>query len=137
LKSIDDENAGKYRSIQVLISGDETLPPNAQNIPEEIKNLFNWYNSQKNILHPVDLAGEFHYRLVKIHPFIDGNGRIARLCINIILLQKSFPMIIIPLVRRAEYISSLHSTASFSDFQNFFRDIVLVNLKDYWRMIEE
>ncbi len=135
LQSIDEENAGKYRSVQVYISGDRELPPKASEIKNEIQQFFKWYNSVEKNMDPVLLAAKFHYKLVKIHPFIDGNGRLVRLCINLILMQKGFPMIIIPNIRRAEYIKSLNSENNYSDFEEFFADIVLVNLQDYWRMI--
>jgi Fic family protein len=136
LRSIDDENAGKYRSIQVFISGDNKLPSKSSEISKEMQNFLAWYIKNKDILHPVELAAKFHYKLVKIHPFIDGNGRLVRLCINLILMAKGYPMIIIPMVRRAEYISSLNSSQDYHIFEKYFQDIVLVNLQDYVRMIE-
>ncbi len=136
LKNIDDENAGVYRKIQVFISGDEKKPTAPADIHTEMEKLFQWYEEQKNKLDPVLLAAKFHYKFVKIHPFIDGNGRTVRLLINIILMQKDYPLIIIPAVRRAEYISSLNSTMSKEKFIHFFSDVVLQNLKDYLRMIE-
>lgn len=137
LQNIDEEHAGKYRTVQVFISGDTGLPPKASDLPQEMSAFFEWYNESKNVLHPVDLAAQFHYKLVKIHPFIDGNGRLVRLCVNLILMSKGYLMVIIPMVRRAEYISALNSSAKREVFEWFFADITLVNMQDYWRMIEE
>lgn len=134
LKNISDEDAGKYRKIQVYISGEEISPPDASEIPKLMEDLIQWYQENQNI-HPVELAAKFHYKFVKIHPFIDGNGRTIRILMNMILMRQSYPMIIIPNVRRSEYIQSLHSTKTFKDFYQFFTDIVKVNLQDYTRMI--
>ncbi len=100
--------------------------------------LMDWYSAslETRTLHPVLLASEFHYRFVKIHPFVDGNGRTARLIVNMILIAHGYPMVILPVVRRMEYISSLHSqTGGLHKFQNLYADIVHENLKDYVRMI--
>ncbi|MEA3304963.1 MAG: Fic family protein [Patescibacteria group bacterium] len=136
LRNIDDENAGRYRKITVGISGDDFVPTDPSNISQELQKLLSWYRDSKHSLHSVELACQFHYRFVKIHPFIDGNGRTVRVLINLILMQVGYPMIIIPVVRRAEYIQSLHSTAGYPDFQQFFYSVVEENLKDYLRMIE-
>lgn len=135
LKNIDDENAGKYRKIQVYISGDEKEPPVPEQINQKMQDLFTWFEENNDKLHPAELAAEFHYRFVKIHPFVDGNGRTIRILMNIILMQKEFPLVIIPNVRRAEYISSLNSAAPKAQFLAFFADVVHENLKDYLRMI--
>ncbi len=158
MQSIDDENAGKYRKIQVYISGDDHRPPKASEVAELMKELIVWYHSSLDKvssspllgdelyrrrrlgggLHPVFLSSEFHYRFVRIHPFVDGNGRTARLLSNLILMSHGYPMIIVPIVRRADYISALHSiTGGLDRFQAFYADIVHENLRDYIRMVSE
>ncbi len=136
IRGIDDKNAGKYRKIQVYITGEEKKLPSAFRVPSLMKKLFIWYNNNRN-MKVVRLAAEFHYRFVKIHPFIDGNGRIARLLANLILMRAGYPLIIIPIVRRMEYINALKSTTSKKKFINFFAKIVLENMKDYLRMIDK
>lgn len=82
--------------------------------PEETPALMNdlvkWYNetSSKGTLSAIELASLFHYRYIRIHPFEDGNGRIARLLVNYILLQKGYPMIIIRSDERDNYLSALN-----------------------------
>lgn len=138
MQGIDDENAGKYRKIQVYISGDDHRPPRASEVAGLMQELMIWYKKSEKILHPTLLASEFHYRFVKIHPFVDGNGRTARLLSNLILMSHGYPMIIVPIVRRADYISSLHSvTGDLDRFQMFYTDIIHENLRDYIRMIGE
>jgi len=90
LKSIDNENAGRYRTVQVRISGSEYIPPDALLVPQMMDDFFIHYNKQKKVLHPIILAAEMHERLVTIHPFIDGNGRTARLLMNFILLHNGY-----------------------------------------------
>ncbi|MFD2200658.1 Fic family protein [Shivajiella indica] len=87
LKGIDKENAGRFRSVPVRISGSEHLPPQPYLLDKMMEEYFIHYDSQKRILHPVILAAEMHERLVSIHPFIDGNGRTSRLVMNLILLR--------------------------------------------------
>lgn len=95
LQSIDNKNAGAYRSVQVLISGAKHVPPQPYLIQKEMENLFIWYSENKEVLHPVELAALMHEKLVTIHPFIDGNGRTARLLMNLILLQHGYPIAIL------------------------------------------
>ena len=90
LKSIDNEYAGKYRNVQVMIKGSAHMPPQPYLVPKQMEDYFIWYNTHKDQLHPVLLAAEMHERLVTIHPFIDGNGRTSRLVMNLILLQHGY-----------------------------------------------
>ncbi len=92
LKGIDRENAGVYRSIGVRISGSSHLPPEPFLLNRMMEEVFEYYQKNKNLLHPIILAAEMHEQIVRIHPFIDGNGRTTRLIMNLILIQHGFPI---------------------------------------------
>lgn len=106
LKGIDDANAGHYRSVPVRISGSAVVLPNPRKVPDLMQDFVEWLKHSGN-LHPVELAAEAHYRLVTIHPFVDGNGRTARLLMNMILLMTGYPSAIIRKRDRLAYIGSL------------------------------
>lgn len=84
--------------------------------PEEtpilMRDLVDWYNNaeQEGVLSPVELAALFHYRYIRIHPFEDGNGRIARLMVNFILSRHNYPMIVVRSRNKNEYLEALHQT---------------------------
>lgn len=77
-----------------------------------MSDLIDWYNDAENegLLSPVELAALFHYRYIRIHPFEDGNGRIARLMANYILARHGWPMIVIRSRKKAEYLEALHKS---------------------------
>ncbi len=106
LRGIDDGNAGCYRSIPVRISGSEVILPNPRKVPDLMSGFIRDIIKAGD-LHPVELAAEAHYQLVTIHPFVDGNGRTARLLMNLILMQHGFPPALIRKRDRLRYISSL------------------------------
>jgi len=95
LRGIDTRNAGKYRSVNVRISGAEHIPPEPYMVPVLMEAYFKFYKETRNTMHPVLLAAEMHERLVTIHPFIDGNGRTSRLVMNLILLSFGYPIAIL------------------------------------------
>lgn len=90
LKGIDSENAGVYRKVPVRISGSSNELPQPHRLDSMMFDYFQFYQSYCKKLHPVILAAEMHERLVSIHPFIDGNGRTARLVMNLILLRHGY-----------------------------------------------
>lgn len=92
LKSLDKENAGRYRKMAVRISGSKHEPPQPYLLTKLMEDYFAFYKAQKKVLHPVILAAEMHERLVSIHPFIDGNGRTSRLIMNLILLKNGYTL---------------------------------------------
>ena len=106
LRGIADRHAGRYRDVTVMISGSSVVLPNPFKVPELMEEFIQWLTTTKT-LHPVDLAAQAHYRLVTIHPFIDGNGRTARLLMNLILINHGYPPAIISKRDRLAYISSL------------------------------
>jgi Fic family protein len=91
LRGIDRENAGKYRSVPVMISGSRHLPPQPYLIQPQMENFIAEYQQlvEENT-HPVVVAAYLHNELVKIHPFIDGNGRTSRLLMNLYLLANGY-----------------------------------------------
>ena len=106
LCGIDDQNAGFYRNVPVRLSGSRTVLPNPRKVPDLISAFHQWLKSEQGF-HPVDLAAEAHYRLVTIHPFIDGNGRTARLLMNLILMCNGYPPAIIRKSERGKYLDTL------------------------------
>jgi len=108
LRTIDDENAGAYRKGQVHITGSTYVPPGAIEVPPLMRELVAWINSVEAAeMHPVERAALAHFRLVHIHPFVDGNGRTARLFMNLILLREGYPPAVIRRERRPEYYDTL------------------------------
>lgn len=106
LDGIDNSNSGYYRRVAVRISGSLIILPNPLKVPYLMKEFIKWLQESKKI-NPIEKAAEAHYRLVSIHPFIDGNGRTARLLMNWILLMNGFPITIIRKKDRLAYINSL------------------------------
>lgn len=96
LRGIDRDNAGRYRSVPVMIGGSRHVPPQPWAVPVQMERCFAWFGEAGRDLHPVVLAAEIHERLATIHPFIDGNGRAARLAMNLVLLQAGYPIANIP-----------------------------------------
>ncbi len=94
LRGIDDANAGRYRNVAVRISGSTVTLPNPLKVSDLMEDFGRWLKKPE-IDHPVELAAEAHYRLVTIHPFVDGNGRAARLLMSLILLMHGYPPAII------------------------------------------
>ena len=71
--------------------------------------------------HPIILAALAHYKLVTIHPFVDGNGRTARLLMNLLLRQHGYPLAIIKKEKRAEYIAAIEHARKQEDMMLFYK----------------
>jgi Fic family protein len=103
LKNIDDTEGGHYRTSNVMITGAVHIPPSAAKIQRLMNEFFEWYYTHKRKLSIAELSAWVHYKLVYIHPFIDGNGRTARLLMNLILIQNGYPPAVILNVDRKKY----------------------------------
>ena len=89
------EYDGKFRDTRVFIGNLHTkkinyIPPDAYKVPGLIDELLDWLNNSTDEMYPVIIAGILHYELVRIHPFIDGNGRTSRLMATLILSIHKF-----------------------------------------------
>jgi len=131
LKNIDMQNAGKYRNVDVMISGSAHKPPTFLQVQNLMEEYFNFYEENKDTLNPVILSAEIHERLVTIHPFIDGNGRTSRLMMNLILLQHGFPITNISSQNnlRNEYYKSLETVQTGGSKELFYK-FVAKNVKN-------
>ena len=97
---------GIFRPVHVYLRGSTHEFPAPEYVPSLMKKLLEWHNENENLIHPVELAAKFHTQFTSIHPFADGNGRIARLMMNYILQQKTYPFTNIPLKRRNNYMKT-------------------------------
>ena len=139
LHSIDKDNAGKYRRVPVIISGSKHIPPQPYLLQPKMDELFQWYEANKDSMHPVVLAAQMHEKLVSVHPFIDGNGRTARLLMNLILMQHGYPIANIKgdNETRRRYYETLEEASSGdnSAFLEFIEDVVIQSLTYYLKII--
>lgn len=132
----NDATAGKYRDVPVFITGSkyETAPVHA--IPARMAALCACIQEHATSMHPVLLAAQVHKELAFIHPFADGNGRLARLAMNTLLIQRGFLPVIIPPVLRAEYIASLEQAhEDDAPFVDFIARCALESQKDMLRLL--
>lgn len=107
MKEVDDEWAGKYREVEVKITGTNFVPPDPVAVPVKMRQFEQWLQDKKNNQDLIDYSALAHYKLVNIHPFIDGNGRTARLIMNLILMNQGFPPTVILKNDRQKYYQTL------------------------------
>jgi Fic family protein len=105
LAEIDPRSAGRFRDSRVLIKGTRFIPPGSHRFADLIPRMLGLANLDG--VPPALQAAELHYNLVAIHPFSDGNGRVARLLMNYHLLRRGYPHTIIDVGERAEYLAAL------------------------------
>lgn len=121
LKGIDNENAGRYRTENVIISGASHIPPESVIVAELMEKLIYRYDEWKERYHPIIVAALLHAEFVKIHPFIDGNGRTARLLMNFEAMKNGYPPIIIRTEQRHSYYDALDKGAMTGNYTDFVK----------------
>jgi len=132
---IDPAQAGVYRTEDVIITGSNYPVTAWGEVPLAMQELCAWISEKRESYHPVEFAAELHRRFVYIHPFIDGNGRTARLLMNVALVQSGYEIIAIPPVCRADYIAALErGHVDPSVFNGFIIDREAESQKDMMRL---
>lgn len=106
VKGQGDRDAGAYRTLNVKAAGTEFAYPDHLHVPGLMRDLLVWLNAPSK-LHPVEFATEAHLQFVTIHPFRDGNGRVGRLFMNLLLLRAGYTIAVIPVSKRREYKDAL------------------------------
>ena len=120
VRDIEKEWAGRYRNSNVMITGARHKPPDAISVPLEMAKLIQWFRKNESRLHAVELAALIHHKFVNIHPFFDGNGRVSRLLMNVILLHEGYPLSVVLKNDRKKYYDTL-AKADEGDYRSFVR----------------
>ncbi|OEH86586.1 cell filamentation protein Fic [Desulfuribacillus stibiiarsenatis] len=139
LKGIDEQNAGIYRKENVLISGAMHIPPDFMLVPDQMGKLLKWYHEEGQSLHVIQRAAILHIVFVKIHPFVDGNGRTARMLLNLELMKHGYPPLIIKKEERLQYYNALdkaHTTEDYNDFYQLVSEALVRSLDVYLKLIK-
>ena len=121
LKPELENQIGKYRTLQVYIRGTNWLPPKPEKVPKEMGSLLSWYSKNKKVLHPLILAAYFHSAFETIHPLVDGNGRVGRLLMNLILHKHKYPMINVPNQKKHIYYKALEDSQLKGDLRGLVK----------------
>lgn len=137
VQDTEKEWAGKYRTSNVLITGTDHKPPEAIQVPALMGGMIDWLRTEKAKLHPVELAALLHHRMVHTHPFFDGNGRTARLVMNVFLLQNGYPLVIILKNDRKKYYRVLARAdkGEYAPFVTFIAQAVERSLDIYLKVL--
>lgn len=119
LNKIEKENAGRLRTQHARITGSKTILPNPLKVPDLMDEFMKWLQGQ-NTDHSVKIAADAHFKLVSIHPFVNGNGRTSRLLMNLLAMQKGYPPAIIRKEDRLDYINSLEKGQTTNNLTNYY-----------------
>ncbi len=129
---------GIYRNQEVRISGAGFTPPSRNEMYMQVKNFYEDLRIKENELNPIEFAAWTHAEFVRIHPFIDGNGRTSRLLMNFQLMLQGFLPISIDKENRLEYYNVLEQYAVCGDltpFTDFVADLEEKQLDEYLKLI--
>lgn len=135
---IDMQNAGSYRKEPIFVTGSDFEFP----APSKVSYLMQKFIAELPNLHaryhPIEYAARAHAQLVTIHPFVDGNGRTARLLMNVLLMRSGYPIVIIPPIVRRDYIVAIREAnrENYEPFTNFLSNMTYEALLDYRRLLK-
>ncbi len=125
------DDAGRYRTRNVRIAGAVKASPDWSKIMKLMDELIEKIAESKE--HPVETTSFLHHRFVEIHPFSDGNGRVARLLMNLYLIARDYPTVVLKKEERGKYYKSLKTAdaGNLASFANFIAKAVNENLTLY------
>ena len=127
LNKIDDSNKGRLRTVSVRLKGSETILPNPLKVPELMNDFVLWLQNEDQG-NPIKFAIDAHFKFVTINPFVDGNGRVGRLLMNLLLIRAGFPPAIIRKEDRNEYVKSLEKGQTKQEMDSYFT--LMINAVD-------
>ncbi len=139
MKNIDVRERGQYRTGNVYIAAANFIPIDAIQVPAQMLDFFEIVNKNLENLNPIELAAYAHFKLVHIHPFVDGNGRVSRLLMNLVLMKHGFPIVVIKKTDRKQYYARLRlaDKGNLAPFVEFVARAVERSLGIYLRALKK
>lgn len=137
-KSIDESCAGVWRNKKIIVTGVDYDFPAPAKLDNLMSGLEQWIEKDRDSMHPVRFAALLHLKFVTIHPFIDGNGRVARLLTNAVLIQDGYMLAVVPPILRTDYIAAIRNYQQARDtepFCSFIAERVLETEKEIMRLL--
>ena len=137
-RSINERLAGVWRDVAIVVTGTDYKFPAPADLDELMVELGRWVETERDSMHPVRFAAMLHLKFITIHPFIDGNGRVARLLMNTILIQDGYMLAVVPPILRADYLSYIRryqQTGDATQFCDFIAERVLETEKEVMRLL--
>ena len=139
MQGILGADAGTYRRQPVRMVGSAHIPPNWVKIPDAMEGFTKWLDQGCEGEHPIVFAAKAHVSLVEIHPFIDGNGRVSRMLVNLLLMRAGYPPALYSSTERAQYLESLeraHTEGTIEDFVRITAQAVETMLDEYLEILD-
>ena len=141
LNDIDNANAGHFREVDVAISGSEYAPPKHSEVSIEMRDFMDWLEpaSMNGVNDVIQLSAACHARFAQIHPFVDGNGRTARILMNLVLMRAGYPIAIITRDDRTRYIDALERSqiSDLTPFIALLLECISETLEEYEAAVKE
>ena len=137
-KSIDETNAGVWRDVSIVVTGADYKFPAPTELDGLMSGLGEWIRADRDNVHPVRFAAMLHLKFVTVHPFIDGNGRVARLLMNTALIQDGYLLAVVPPILRQEYMAGIREyqqNKAADQFCDFIAERVLESEKEIMRLL--
>lgn len=136
--ALDRSDVGNYRRIDVSITAFDFEPTSPLQVAEEMKDLIHWSKENQDKLHPVEYVVALHEKFVTIHPFVDANGRTARLLMNFSLTQAGYPSIVIKAdpASRIRYNQSLQIAQLEGDSAPFTELVLELTIEKLEKMLD-
>ncbi|QQK77610.1 Fic family protein [Salicibibacter cibarius] len=139
LRGIDTDHAGAYRHRDVVIIGALHAVTPHYKIADDMEELIYWYTSAiENNHHPIEIAAILHSKFVNIHPFLDGNGRTARLLMNFELMRAGYLPVIIQVDERQKYYEVLDHAGVHNDYAGLIdmvASLEITTLEEYLKLV--
>lgn len=135
---VDGEKAGHYRTVPVFVSGSRYAVSPPASIEEDMRKFVKWFNDYEHRLPTPEFAALAHQKFVFIHPFIDGNGRVARLILNLALIRSEYTIALIPALLRHEYVQALELSHKRPEvFVDFIAERIIATQMDLLRLLRD